>query len=139
MIIPAFQHRPDESLVVANLKENKVEQYKILGAIALENTKLICQLAANEGGGGGRGGWSGAIRILQSLTEKSGRFYRDSTKKKIHQAPFPPPPRLALSFPMINNVWSPLLLPVPYFREFGKKSTTNPLIDIFRYSCRLSA
>ena len=50
MIIPAFQHRPDESLVVANLKENKVEQYKILGAIALENTKLICQLAANEGG-----------------------------------------------------------------------------------------
>ena len=51
MIIPAFQHRPDESLVVANLKENKVEQYKILGAIVLENTKLICQLAANEGGG----------------------------------------------------------------------------------------
>ena len=55
MIIPAFQHRPDESLVVANLKENKVEQYKMLGAIALENTKLICQLAANEGGGGGKG------------------------------------------------------------------------------------
>ena len=51
MIIPAFQHRPDESLVVANLKENKVEQYKILGAIALENTKLICQLAAKGGGG----------------------------------------------------------------------------------------
>ena len=50
MIIPAFQHRPDESLVVANLKENKVEQYKILGAIALENTKLICQLAAKGGG-----------------------------------------------------------------------------------------
>ena len=55
MIIPAFQHRLDESLVVANLKENKVEQYKILGAIALENTKLICQLAANEGGGEGVG------------------------------------------------------------------------------------
>ena len=51
MIIPAFQHRPDESLVVANLKENKVEQYKVPGAIALENTKLICQLAAKGGGG----------------------------------------------------------------------------------------
>lgn len=48
MIIPAFQHRPDESLVVANLKENKVEQYKILGAIALENTKLICQWGGGE-------------------------------------------------------------------------------------------
>ena len=55
MIIPAFQHRPDESLVVANLKENKVEQYKILGAIALENTKLICQLAAKGGRGEGVG------------------------------------------------------------------------------------
>ena len=138
MIIPAFQHRPDESLVVANLKENKVEQYKILGAIALENTKLICQLAAK--GGGGRGCWSGAIKILQSLTEKSGRFYRDSTKKKSIKPPSPPPPLASsLSFPIINNVWSPVLLPVPYFREFGKKSTANPLIDIFRYSCRLSA
>ena len=137
MIIPAFQHRPDESLVVANLKENKVEQYKILGAIALENTKLICQLAAKAGGG--RGCWSGAIKILQSLTEKSGRFYRDSTKKN-PSSPLPPPPSLRPSpFPMINNVWSPVLLPVPYFREFGKKSTANPLIDIFRYSCRLSA
>lgn len=93
MIIPAFQHRPDESLVVANLKENKVEQYKILGAIALENTKLICQLAANEGGG--KGCWSGAIRILQSLTEKSGRFYRDSTKKN-PSSPLPPPPLVPL-------------------------------------------
>ena len=136
MIIPAFQHRPDESLVVANLKEKKVEQYKILGAIALENTKLICQLAAK--GGGGRGCWSGAIKILQSLTEKSGRFYRDSTKKN-PSSPLPPPLASSLSFPMINNVWSPVLLPVPYFREFGKKSTANPLIDIFRYSCRLSA
>ena len=137
MIIPAFQHRPDESLVVANLKENKVEQYKIPGAIALENTKLICQLAA-KGEGGGRGCWSGAIKIFQSLTEKSGRFYRDSTKKN-PSSPLPPPLASSFSFPMINNVWSPVLLPVPYFREFGKKSTANPLIDIFRYSCRLSA
>ena len=98
MIIPAFQHRPDESLVVANLKENKVEQYKMLGAIALENTKLICQLAANEGGGGGKGGWAGAIRILQSLTEKSGRFYRDSTKKN-PSSPLPPPSLRPSPFP----------------------------------------
>ena len=69
MIIPAFQHRPDESLVVANLKENKVEQNKILGAIALENTKLICQLAANEGGGGERVLVGGYKNITKSYGE----------------------------------------------------------------------
>ena len=69
MIIPAFQHRPDESLVVANLKENKVEQYKILGAIALENTKLICQLAAKGGGGGERVLVGGYKNITKSYGE----------------------------------------------------------------------
>lgn len=69
MIIPAFQHRPDESLVVANLKENKVEQYKMLGAIALENTKLICQLAANGGGGGERVLVGGYKNITKSYGE----------------------------------------------------------------------